>query len=87
MIDFPEKVYVNKRQFAYRFKTSEYQQEYIRADLVPTWQPIETAPRDGTDILCMNKEGYVRQVFWSYDSWRYGDDYEFNTIKWMLIPK
>lgn len=24
--------------------------EYVRADLVPRWQPIETAPRDGTRV-------------------------------------
>jgi len=30
--------------------------EYIRADLVPQWQPIETAPRDGTDFMVWNGE-------------------------------
>jgi hypothetical protein len=25
--------------------------EYIRADLVPTWQPIETAPKDQSVVL------------------------------------
>ena len=25
--------------------------EYIRADLVPQWQPIETAPKDNTKVL------------------------------------
>ena len=26
-------------------------ERYIREDLVPTWQPEETAPKDGTEIL------------------------------------
>jgi len=83
MTDFPDKVYVDKRSYAAApFERRNGGQEYIRADLVPTWQPMDTAPKDGAAILCMNKEGYVRRVFWPYDSLRY-----FDAIKWMPIPK
>jgi len=31
-------------------------QEYIRADIVPQWKPIETAPRDGTPFLTFSTD-------------------------------
>ena len=36
--------------------------EYIRADLVPQWQPIETAPRDGTIIDVWLGDADMRDV-------------------------
>lgn len=32
--------------------------EYIRADLVPQWQPIETAPKDGQVIIVWDGEAW-----------------------------
>lgn len=38
--------------------------EYIRADLVPQWQPIETAWKDGTYVIGLFN-GIVAQMKWS----------------------
>lgn len=53
--------------------TSEYpgSKEYIRADLAqatPQWQPIETAPKDGTNILLLIG-GKVIQGYWCCEKW------------------
>ena len=38
--------------------------EYIHADLVLTWQPIETAPKDGTKIILRCDDVVVAPCYW-----------------------
>lgn len=35
--------------------------QYVRADLVADWQPIETVPRDGKPVLLAFPDGHVQQ--------------------------
>jgi hypothetical protein len=56
MTDLPEKIYVYPSMDETDFPCSKlcessFQQEYIRADLVPTWRSMESAPKDGTPML------------------------------------
>jgi hypothetical protein len=61
--------------------------EYLDFDVAPAWQPIETAPKDGDSILCV--DCLCRVVLWWDDSigqWRdiSGDTYE--PSHWMPLP-
>ena len=63
----------------------------------PAWQPIETAPKDGTRIIMLTEHGYHRVVIgrffawdagvsgWETDSYRVltGDD---EPTHWMPLP-
>lgn len=48
------------------------------------WQPIETAPRDGREILAQFEDGTIEIVSRKNDSWE--DAYE-NIVLWMPLPK
>jgi hypothetical protein len=65
--------------------------EYIRADLVPQWQPIETAPKDGTLVLVRTASagtftGYFC-AYWADGGFMYCKDvYVPSPTQWMQIP-
>jgi len=57
------------------------------------WRPIETAPKDGTDVL-LNREGYFRVGSWCYDEgepartvWECGGFLLHDPTHWMPIQK
>jgi hypothetical protein len=52
------------------------------------WQPIETAPRDGTRILVSDADGFMIVAFWFADGWDDGDFRSGLTWPqyWMPLP-
>lgn len=63
--------------------------EYIRADLVPQWQPIETAPKDGTDILVYHPERAEQFVCYFLGGlWMFSvdDALATNPTHWQPLP-
>lgn len=64
-MDMPKKIWAwdaphaigPTRIWSYEEMPSALTAEYIRADLVPQWQPVETAPKDGSRFLM-----YVRNA-------------------------
>lgn len=73
MSDFPEKIWVtHKEEFpghvSFRASNLDHSNspdgtypEYIRADLVPQWRPIETIP-DGETVIAIDPYGRARVV-------------------------
>lgn len=51
------------------------------------WQPIETAPRDGTHILAVSITGFRTIVFWDEDRWVRQDESLFIPKLWMPLPE
>lgn len=55
-----------------------------------TWQPIETAPRNGTRFLACNREGqiiigrFVNRIAFAADSW--GGVRDTEPTHWMPLP-
>ena len=96
MTDFPEKIWLNLdyedgglMEWGSR-QLSPAASEYIRADLVTQWQPIETLREHHGDVLLSIVGGFTRIGFINAD----GDirEQDGRTIKggvtnWMPIPK
>lgn len=66
---------------------------YAAPQGVPVWLPIETAPKDGTEVLVGHKDGSQAVVFWQYRKrtgtagWRDGDCDLINwPTHWMPLP-
>ncbi|WP_103171560.1 DUF551 domain-containing protein [Paracoccus sp. SY] len=59
-----------------------------------TWQPIDTAPKDGTPVLCFTPDDHFSpvtgmDVLW-FDGghWLYnGDPWPWNPTHWMPLPE
>lgn len=54
------------------------------------WQPIETAPKDGTKVLVYTEYGRTFVAAWweDYDDWRYHyEGYVTKPTHWMPLPE
>ena len=97
MTDTPKEIWVEPGMPGYTTEPSEcYTISYTHTDTLPTWQPIETAPKDGVGIMTYP---HYRVTFWSNEcltvsgkgwagSW---DEYteSFSSITpthWMPLP-
>jgi hypothetical protein len=101
MTDMPEEIYAGKSNEygcfwnnAHQLTGGEITTKYIRADLVPQWQDISTAPKDGTEILLQGKavpphEGrYVTVGYGFDDGWRtYQGLLTNQPTRWMPLPE
>ena len=51
-----------------------------------TWQPIETAPQDGTVILGFNGRG-MTSIEWSCDAWNLAETHDYpEDTRWEYPP-
>ncbi len=64
-----------------------YKDDLLRARLaLPAWQPIETAPTDGTPVLTFQR-GYAIVVQWyERGEWTDGDKWSTTYTHWMPLP-
>jgi hypothetical protein len=62
--------------------------EYIRADLVPTWRNMDSAPKSETRILCI-EDKFLEPIVLMFKNGDFIDMEQcaWTPIKWMPIPQ
>ena len=60
----------------------------VLTGFMPGWQPIETAPMTGDEVLVWDRAGRIYEVArWECDRWRSGlDDEHVQPTHWMPLP-
>lgn len=71
--------------------------KYTRADIAGKWRSMETAPRDGTEILLIFSSGSVERAYWDIGEndeapsfMRWDDSYDFvekYIVGWLHMPE
>lgn len=55
------------------------------------WQPIETAPKDGTHVLVQyrwaHREKYIAEGWWRGDGWETHGHLRVRAFAWMPLPE
>lgn len=64
---------------------------HMRSDVMTDWQPIETAPKDGTRVLTAKVGGPVGMSFWLTSSEKWWDGLSGHSrnsppTHWMPLP-
>lgn len=89
--DNADKQYLKKEKEA-----AELKRKLEQAQATMQWQPLETIPKDGTNILVLDADGSVYEASWNGWGWDYpradqhgcgccaGDKGE--PVKWMNLP-
>lgn len=96
-MDAPERIWIEPKTVrtggfmsALPTQGASHTAEYIRADLVPQWQPIETAPKDGTEFLGTWRYGgwSVSPMVWKLGVWcrRFDVNSTHAPTHWMPLP-
>ena len=66
--------------------------EVLRAQALTQWQPIETAPRDGSGFLGYVRKDWIEGFYWTGAEWAYLSDSDLiptgrkQPTHWMPLP-
>lgn len=58
----------------------------LAAPQVPKWQPIETAPKDGTEILLWVPGGFVWHAVMAFSNGMWADRYTGRPLPFLKVP-